>query len=267
MMHSPAFMSGPRSATRLCIFLAAGFALSGCGRLDDVTNLTSPAVAQGIFVGLDLPEGVDISGSDLLQYSAACSVFLAYIADPSQLADSPVEGASIDFKSRENGNHPLTEQAPGKYLVTAENGLVYTSDDEAVITTTIDGSDVRMKVQTTAAPDVDIPETLHPEEGFTVDLSGQGYDNVLVAVYDVGRSKLTYENLPLDVLETYNYTHADGVETLEVPGTEAFMRQGNYVVGVAGMQSADPTTFEGVSQTLSGFMAGQFTLGFVVVKD
>lgn len=267
MMHSPAFVSGTRSAARLCALLAASLALSGCGRLDDVTDLTSPAVAQGIFVGLDLPEGVDISGSDLLQYSAACSVFLAYIADPSQLADSPVEGASIDFKSRENGNYPLTEQAPGKYLVTAENGLVYTSDDEAVITTTIDGSDVRMKVQTTAAPDVDIPETLHPEEGFTVDLSGQGYDNVLVAVYDVGRSKLTYDNLPLDVLETYNYTHADGVETLEVPGTEAFMRQGNYVVGVAGMQSADPTTFEGVSQTLSGFMAGQFTLGFVVVKD
>ena len=267
MMHSPAFVAEPRSDARLCIFLVASFAQSGCGRLDDVTNLTSPAVAQGIFVGLDLPEGVDISGSDLLQYSAACSVFLAYIADPSELADSPVEGARIDFKSRENGNYPLTEQAPGKYLVTAENGLVYKSDDEAVITTTIDGSDVRMKVQTTGAPDVDIPETLHPEEGFTVDLSGQGYDNVLVAVYDVGRSKLTYDNLPLDVLETYNYTHADGVETLEVPGTEAFMRQGNYVVGVAGMRSADPTTFEGVSQTLSGFMAGQFTLGFVVVKD
>ena len=263
MMHSPACVSAPRAVG----LFAVGLTLSGCGRLDDVTNLTSPAVAQGIFVGLDLPEGVDISGSDLLQYSAACSVFLAYIADPAELADSPVEGASIDFKSRENGNFPLTEQAPGKYLVTAENGLVYKPGDEAVITTTIDGSDARMKVQTTDAPDVDIPETLHPEEGFTVDLSGQGYDNVLVAVYDVGRSKLTYENLPVDILETYTYTHADGVETLEVPGTEAFMRQGNYVVGVAGMRSADPTTFEGVSQTLSGFMAGQFTLGFVVVKD
>lgn len=241
---------------------------SGCGRLDDISQLISPAVAQGIYVGLDLPEGTDLSGSgsDLLQYSAACSVFLAYIADPSQLDSSPVEGAKVAFKSTENpGNFALSDEGAGKYLATAEAGISYVSEDDAVVTTQIDGSDVRITVQTPDAPEVDVPTTLPAQGGFTVDLSGQGYDNVLVAVYDVNRGKLTYDNLPDDIVETYEYTHGEQAESVDVY-EEAFQREGSYVVGIAGMRTSDPTTFTGVSQSLSAFMAGQFTLRFVQVS-
>ena len=62
MMHSPACVS----ALRAVGLFAVGLTLSGCGRLDDVTNLTSPAVAQGIFVGLDLPEGVAIGLNNMV---------------------------------------------------------------------------------------------------------------------------------------------------------------------------------------------------------
>lgn len=251
----------------LAPLLLAAAALPGCGRLDDVASLTSPVVAQGLFVGLDLPDGVDITGSDLLQYSAACTVLLADVGDPSQLEQAPVSGADVQFRTPSGGPYPLDDMGEGKYLVTAASGLSYDSGDSVVVTTSIDGETAKMSVETPGAPDVDIPTRLKPEEGFTVDISGQGYDNVLVAVYDLTRNKLTYDNLPDDVSATYTYTHDDSAEVLDVPGAEAFLRQGDYVVGIAGMRSADPTTFEGVSQTLSAFMAGQFTLGFVAVEN
>ncbi len=255
-------MLHPRFILALSLPLAVG-----CERLKDVDALASPIVAQGVFVGLDLPDGVDLGEeSDLLAYSAACSVFLAYVADPSELDDSPVEGATIGFKSDQNGDFALAEQGAGKYLVSAETGLVYEPGDEAVLTSEIDGESARLAVNTPDAPDVDVPTTLVPEEGFTVDLTGQGYDNVLIAVYDVTRSKLTYSNLPNDILSTYNFTHGDIDETVDIPG-DAFLRQSSYVVGIAGMESADATSFEGVSQTLSAFMAGQFALRFVIVAN
>ncbi|MSP55087.1 MAG: hypothetical protein EXR69_05715 [Myxococcales bacterium] len=265
-MPSPLARTGGIPVTGWLIgLLGAG---SGCGRLDDISQLISPAVAQGIFVGLDLPEGTDLSGSgsDLLQYSAACSVFLAYIADPSELDTSPVEGANVTFRSAQNpGSFPLADQGEGKYLATAESGIDYASGDEAVVTTQIDGSDVRIEVETPDAPDVDVPTTLPAQGGFTVDLAGQGYDNVLVAVYDVNRGKLTYDNLPDDIVETYEYTHGEQAESVDVYDG-AFLREGTYVVGIAGMRTSDPNTFTGVSQSLSAFMAGQFTLRFVQVS-
>lgn len=253
--------------SRLVLAPVLLLALAGCDRLKDLDNLANPVVAQGIFVGLDLPEGIDLSDSDLLAYSAACSVFLADVNDPSELDNSPVEGAQIAFRSVQNNpGLDLTDAGAGKYLVSADNGLVYVPGDDAVITTELGGEAVRLSVHTPAAPDVDVPTSLQPEHGFSVDLTGQGYDNVLVAVYDITRNKLTYDNLPTDISETYNFTHGDGAETTVIPG-EAFLRQSNYVVGIAGVTQADATSFEGVSQTLSAFMAGQFTLRFVVVKD
>ncbi len=232
-----------------------------------MAELVSPAVAQGVYVGLDVAAGVDLSGSgsDFLQYTAACSVFLAYIADPSALDTAPVEGAVVDFKSNDNpGNFALTDETKGKYLVTADDGIAYAANDDATVTTQIDGSDVRIAVKTPAAPEVTVPTTLPAQGSFTADLSGQGYDNVLVAVYDVQRSKLTFDNLPNDIVSTYDYTHGPQQETVEVGG-DAFLREGNYVVGIAGMKSADATQFTGVSQSLSAFMAGQFALRFVQV--
>ncbi len=251
--------------SRITLLPVLALALAGCDRLNAISDLANPIVAQGIYVGLDLPDGVDLSGSDLLAYSAACSVFLADVNDPSQFDKSPVEGASVSFRSGQNAGFDLVDEGDGKYLVSADDGLVYEPNDDAVITTKVAGEEARLAVSTPASPDVDVPTTLQPEHGFTADLSGQGYDNVLVAVYDVTRGKLTWDNLPTDIGSTYEFTHGDTQESVVVPG-DAFLRQSNYVVGIAGMTQADASTFEGVSQTLSAFMAGQFALRFVVVQ-
>lgn len=248
------------------LLLALALPLCGCDRLSQINSLVNPIVAQGIFVGLDVPSGVDLSESDLLAYTAACSVFLAYVSDPSELDQSPVEGAEVAFRSSANEGLDLSDEGGGKYLLSAEDGLAYTPDDDAVIMTVVDGEEARLEVHTPAAPDVDVPTTLQPQHGFTVDLTGQGYDNVLVAVYDISRGKVTYENLPTDILETYEFTHGEGSVIAEIPG-DAFLRQSSYVVGIAGMEQADASSFEGVSQSLSAFMAGQFALRFIQVRD
>lgn len=239
--------------------------LTGCSRLEATDGLVAPLVVQGLYLGLDLPGGVDFEGSDVLDYSAACTVFLAYVSDPAAIEEAPVEGAQVEFRSEESGKLGFAEEGEGKYGLTAADGLDYEPRDPTAVVVEANGETARIDVLPPEAPEVELPTLLDREQGFTVDLSGQGYDNVLVAVYDLDRSKLTWTNLPEGVSATYDYTHPDGaIETLEVPG-EAVLRASTYVIGAAGMRKADSSSFENVNLSLSAFMAGQFSVGFAVV--
>lgn len=251
-----------KSARRTVVLALVG--LVGCNRLEDTEQLAAPAVAQGLYLGLELPDGVDVSDTDLLDYTAACTVFLAYVSGADAIEDAPLEGADVEFRSAENAELPLVDQGGGEYLVTAESGLVYEPGDRSTISLEIQGEPARMAVDPPSAPDVDIEPFQVPRTPLEIDLSDQDYDNLIVAVYDINRNKLTWDNLPDSVGETYEYTHrGDRVTTQEVPG-DAFPGETSYLVGVAGMKLADPDSFEGINQTLSAFMAGQFSLHYVV---
>lgn len=255
---------------RHAAFVISALALSaagGCDRLKATEDLTSPVVAQGLFLGLNLPDGMDIEGSDLLAYTAACTVFLAYVSDPQALADSPVEGAGVQFASATNGSLPFSDEGSGKYLVTAQDGLVYEPGDLASVSVNIDGDDAKVGVETPDAPEFSLPTDgpyLPALQPVTIDLTGQDYDNLIIAVYDVQKSELVYDNLPTSVNETYQYTHqTEATLTAEIPG-DVFRGQGSFLIGVAGMQLANPDTFSGANQALSAFMAGQFSLTYVL---
>ena len=240
----------------------------GCQRLQATEELAAPVVAQGLFVGLELPDGYVITGDegDILQYSAACLMFLAYVSDPSALEDAPLEAAGVAFRSDENTPLPLADEGDGKYLVTAADGLVYQPGDTALVSIAADSETASVSVDAPAAPTVDISPIMTPQVDFTVDISGQGYDNVIVLVYDIAKKKITWQNLPETVGDTYDYTHAEvAVESVTVPGS-ALPGEGTFLVGVAGMQMADVSTFTGANQTLSAFMAGQFAPRIVLAK-
>jgi hypothetical protein len=124
-----------------------------------------------------------------------------------------------------------------------------------------------MAVEPPDAPDSEVPSYLSPRTPYVVDLSDQDYDNLIVAVYDINRSKLTWDNLPETVEDTYTFTHApERVTTQEIPG-DAFPGEGSFLVGVAGMELADPNSFSGINQTLSAFMAGRFSLHYVLTRE
>lgn len=242
---------------------------AGCNRLEEVEATASPIVAQGLFLGVDIPPGVDLSGSEELAQAAVCQVFLAEVSDPSQLAEAPMEGASMRVRSPNvDGTLALAEEGEGKYVADSTDGLVYEPGDRPVVTfDTPDGAEGRLEVLAPEAPEVELPAVIATFEEVHVDLTDHDYQNVIVAAYDVDRGNLTWDNLPDGVDQIYEYTHTEEpVRELTIPG-DAFRRQGTYVVGVAGMKIGDATTFEGVNTTLSAFMAGQLDLSLVVVEQ
>lgn len=241
--------------------------LPGCDRLALAESAVSPVVAQGLFLGMDLPEGLDFEGTDVLEYTAACTAFVAELSDPTDVEQAPVEGARVGFESAANGRIDLVDQGDGKYQVTAADGLVYEPGDTAELVVGVGGEVARLTVRPPEAPEVDVPDTWEAQAPVTLGLTEGGYQNMVVAVYDLDRSRMTFDNLPDDVDATYAFTHPDEpVDRVTIPG-EAWLRGGTYVVGVAGMQMADPEAYEGVNTTLSAFMAGRFALHLVVIEE
>ncbi len=239
----------------------------GCDRLTAVGGLADPIVAQGVYLGVDAPAGVDLSGADGLDQAALCNVFLAYVADPSELVNAPVEGAVLSLRSDANGTLEFREEEGGKYTLDSSDGLVYEVGDEPSISFTLEEQASRMEVLAPEAPEVHVPATSDIHEAVEVELIGDSYQNVIAAVYDIDRGKLTWDNLPDAVDQVYEFTHTETpLQTLEIPG-DAFLRKGLYAVGVAGMKVADPADFEGVNLTLSAFIAGRITPRFLSVSS
>ncbi|MFN7143299.1 MAG: hypothetical protein ACK4YP_05950 [Myxococcota bacterium] len=266
-------MSSPHGAAR---FLPALALLAACGRLDAVEDLADPVVAQGIYLGLDVPESFqdDLAEAEGFEYAALCNVFLAYLSDPSELANAPVEGATIKLRSPANGTLTFREAedtdgnvVPGKYTLDSTDGLVYEAGDAPVISFEQDGEEARLQVSAPEAPEVETPGVVEREETVVVDLSAYDYQNAVAASYDLDRSTLRWTNLPESVDDTYAFTHDEGpIDSILMPG-EAFLRKGPHVVGVAGMEIADPNSFSGVNTTLSAFLAGRLTVRLVSVTE
>lgn len=245
--------------------------LVGCERLKVVDELTDPVVAQGLLLGVEVPEAYadELADSEDFPYAAVCNVFLAAVSDPAELAEAPVTGATIRLRAPSSGTLVFreVEDSPGKYTLDSSDGLAYVPGEDAVVTFDQGGDEARLSVTMPDAPSYDFPVSVGREKAVAVDLSGYRYENAVGATYDLDRSKLWWDNLPEAVDEVYAFTHAEGpVEALEFPG-EAFPRVGTYVVGVAGMEIADPVGFEGVNTTLSAFVAGRLGLRATIVED
>lgn len=241
--------------------------LVGCDRLETAGASVSPVVVQGLYLGMELPEGYDFEGTEVLEYTAACTVFLAYVSDPSSVEQAPVEGAEVDFLSDQSGRLALVDRGEGRYEVTAADGLVYEPGVRARVSSAVEGEAATLSVRPPEAPELTLPAAWDAQVPLTVDLAGGDYQNVVAAVYDLDRGRLTFDNLPVAVDEVYAFTHPEApVESVEIPG-EAWLRRGTYVVGVAGMRMADSGDYEGVNTTLSAFMAGMFELHLVVVEE
>lgn len=253
---------------RSSLFLLSAL-LVGCDRLAAVDELTDPVVAQGLYLGLDVPDAYqdDLAGAEGFEYAALCNVFLAFVANPSELADAPVEGATIHLRSPANGTLTFRDEGGGKYTLDSSDGLVYEVGEEPVITFEHEGRESRLTVLAPEAPAVALSGTMPRESAMEVDLSDYTFRNAVAAAYDLDRSKLTWDNLPTEVDEVYEFTRREEpIEEIELPA-EAFMRKGNYVVGVAGMKVAESDALEGVNTSLSSFVAGRLTVGLVVVTE
>jgi hypothetical protein len=242
-----------------------------CGRLeaagDAVDDVTSPVVAQGVLLGLELPDGVDLSDAEGFSSSSLCRLFLAYVSDPGELSEAPVEGASADFRSEATGELGFRDVGAGAYELDAGDGLAYAPESTAMVAIDVDGDPGRMSVAMPDAADFELPSSIVRQTALEVEVEGGPWANVAVATYDIDRGRLTYDNVPTGVDEVYAFTHAEGpVDRVTIPA-EAFARKSTYVVAVAGMAIADVDRFEGLNTSLSAFIAGRASVQLLAVTE
>lgn len=247
--------------------------LLACKRFEVADDLTSPVVMQGLFLGMNLPDGVQLgSGNEedegAFAFTAVCEVFVAYLTGKDSLVDSPVAGAALEFEADAIGkNLQFVESEPGKYGVDSTDGLVYEPGDRAKVWADVEGGMNRVMVTTPDAPDYSIPASVPQFTDVEIDLSDYDYDNMIVGAYNLDLGKIMWDNLPTAFGDVYDFTHPNKpIEAVTIPGDEAFYRRGTYIIGVAGMDIAPVEGFEGVNTTLSAFMAGRISLRFMTVE-
>lgn len=244
--------------------------LVGCDRLEAASNvvdgLGDTTVAQGIFLGADIPALVQLP-EDADFYTAFCKVFLAEVQDASQLADSPVSGADVRFTSAATGRLALDEEGPGEYRVYSYDGLSYEPGQAANVSFEVGGESGHLRVQAPEAPGFTVPDRHTAHDDLLVPVTEGEFPHMVAAVYDVDHDILTWDSLPDDVEEAYELNTADDevVTEVRIPG-DAFLRGSTYLVGLAGLQVADPDEFEGVNRALSTFAAGQLGLRLLSVE-
>ncbi len=236
---------------------------SGCSLLDDalkdLEGLTSPLVAQAFFLGVAEPDDPTIAqalaDSDL-GLERIIQVHLADAASVDDLTQAPISGAIVDLQVGSSGALELEESVDGAYVATSADGLVYTTGQNASVSITIGESFSTLAISLPQAVEATVSADWDSNSPMTVDLGG-AYDGALGVVFDVASAEVTWDNRPAGIQEIYDFTHGDGdVTELSIPAS-AFPGPSVYAVGIAGVDNADPETFENVNTLLTSFVAGK----------
>lgn len=231
-----------------------------------VDGLGDTTVAQAIFLGADLPFGLELPEESGI-YTSFCKVFLAEVTDASDVANAPVSDADVQFISPETGKLDFAETNPGEYRLYSQDGLSYDPGQDARVHFTLGNTTGNLSVTAPESPEFELEDTGVAHEAQRVRITSGSFANLVVAVYDLDRSKLTWDNLPDDFESgvDLNDEEGDELEELVIPG-EAFPRGSAYLVGVAGLEIGDPEAFEGVNQALSAFGAGRMTFHGIEIE-
>ena len=244
-------------------------ALSACDRLDAATgvvdDLGDTTVAQAIYLGADLPPGVTLP-EDSGIYTSLCKVFLAEVADASDVSDAPVSGAKVSFLAGNTGKLPFAEDDDGEYLLYSTDGLEYTPGQDAVVRFEVAGEAGELHIKAPEAPSFTVSDGLRAHEPAQITVTEGRFPNLVAMVYDLDHDVQSWDNVPDDVETSAELNPADSepITTLAIPG-EAFLRASTYVIGVAGLNTAAAEDMTGVNGAMSAFAAGQLAIQVVSV--
>lgn len=232
--------------------------LAGCeGFTDKLEEYTNPTVIQGLVLGVAEPDfDFDLSGTDFDKGSAAV-VFLADAASADEIEEAPIDGATVSVLTESTGKLGMKDEGSGQYTLTGDDGLTYTVGEDIDLNVVNGDSTSSASVTAPAAADADIPETHTAGSSLTVDLTGQSFSSVLIAVFDASTGDVTFSNQPEGIKEIYEFTHG-GTESLvmDIPAS-AFPGQSVYAVGVAGLKNAGEDDYSEANPLLSTYMAGK----------
>ena len=232
-------------------------AVCGCEQIEDITDYFSTVVAEALIVGTD-----DAQIAAHLGGTAAASAFLAHAQSLSDIEANLFDDAESVTVERDGESHALASQGDGLYLVTSvdDPALIYAAGASYTVQVVDAGKTFTAIGTAPPAPNLSSitapPNTIPASSALTVDLTGQGYDNTLVAVVDAD-GNLTYDSRPADVSEYLDWIGDSGeVTTVTIPATAFPTAGAAYVVGIAGVIKAPDAGFEEFNPLLSNLAVG-----------
>lgn len=232
--------------------------LVACDKIADVYDgVTAPIVAQGLVLGVEPPPSeIDLTGSDFAS-GASATVFLASAEEAQNIEDAPVADATVSLSGGNLATMEATNLGDGAYQVGPDPSLEY--QDNATWTITALTSDDTSTADVTLPPAADLAfDQQHTANApITIDMTGQGFTDVLIVVMDNATGATTYDNRPQGIRELYDRSRNNTpLTTVEIPGS-AFADESVYAIGVAGLTHTTADDLEFMNTLLSSVSAGK----------
>lgn len=232
--------------------------LAACDKLvDTYEGVTAPIVAQGLVLGIEPPPSeVDLTGSDFAS-GASVTVFLATAEEAQNIEDAPVDDGEVSLSGGNLGNLEATNLGDGAYQVGPDPTLEYQDNATWTITAETSNDTSTADVTLPAAANFTFDQSHTASQPITLDVTGQGFTDVLVVVMDNASGDSTYDNRPQGIRELYDRSRNNTpLTTVEIPGS-AFPGQSIYAIGVAGLNHTTADDLEFMNTLLSSVSAGK----------
>ena len=239
-----------------------GVGCKGIGQIKDaIEGATSSFVVEATFIGVEPPDDESITAAVAQTEFGSGARILAFTADASnasEIANTPIGSLDLRLSAGGASGLKLAEGTEGEYSLTGDEGLTYESGSDAILSTTWSETARSVSASSPPAPQADGLAGSHPAgQALTVDLSGQGFDRIMVFVLNAGSGEVTFNNSPTDIADLYDFGGGDGpTEVIEIPAS-ALGEESVYAVGVAGLINAESTDYSEMNNLLSNFFVGK----------
>jgi len=225
--------------------------MGGCklfGAIDEARELLDePVTMQALYIGLELPDGMDAQGT-LLAIGAQSQ---AWVQRTGSSGVSVVDDAKVSLISDRSGSVRLSFEG-ASWIADGYDGLDYVVGDEIKVIADYGGERGSIEMLTPPGPVVAISENHSPGIGIRVNISNPevDYDNGGVLVYDLLGQQVVWES-DYDVSKPID----PGNLVIDVDGN-VFEADGLYAVGVLGLVASTEDDLSGLNPLGSGMLTG-----------
>jgi len=243
---------------RSILLLVLSLTLTGCANFVDYFSV---ATAQGILIGVDeLPQGIELGAA------AEATVFVARARSLDSFSANLIDDADSVALISDAGRFELGNEGTGAYeLSTAEdNSFDYIPGETWTLIIEEGGKTRQATLVAPSSPDIGDPSEVLEHQADTAlqfDLSGQGFDHYVAAVGQVltgGDFVLTYDSRPTSAQDYIDWIKPGATDpgVITIPGSAFPDAASSYIVGVAGIREAEPSSFEQLNPVISNLVAG-----------
>lgn len=234
--------------------------LGGCDFFHKVgetfEGLTNPLVGVGMLLAVvPSDNSVDLEGSDF-EPGTGMTVFLADAANADELDQAPVVGAEVSMDGVE-----ADTTGDGLYSIGPQAGLEYADNDTWMLEVMIGDGLATAAIDLPESANFNAPTQHTVGDDLVVDITGQGFDSLLIVVIESTTGDVTFSNEPQTAREFYDFTHrSSGELVVTIPGDEAFPSNNVYWVGVSGMIHTGASDLDEMNTALSTLMSGKMVV-------